>query len=198
MTLTYLKTKITLIKVSIIITNDITAQPAVGTCGHSVGAAWCAATSSCPLTSGPRMGCVASVSVSYTHQPANQVVGVGVVLLGGQLRWVELGGPQDLQHPLQGLGHGDRAALLGRVDDVYHLRTRKQRDFMKCMKSPLPPHFVHAAVMEWRWGNQWSRSQKYKRITVWPCDTRCTLQTWSLIWVHHIVRETSAARKLVQ
>lgn len=86
-------------------------------------------------------------AASYTHQPADQVVGVGVVLLGSQLGRVELGGPQDLQHPLQGLGHGDRAALLGRVDDVDHLSTRGTAGSRKRTKEP-SPRDLHAAVME--------------------------------------------------
>lgn len=61
---------------------------------------------------------------SYTHQPPHQVVGVGVILLGGELWGVKLGGPQDLQDAVQSLGHRDRAVLLGCVDDVYYLRWR--------------------------------------------------------------------------
>lgn len=67
---------------------------------------------------------------SYAHEPPHQVVGVGVIVFGGELRGVELRGPQDLQHPIQGLGHRHRAALLRRVDDVYHLpRRKKTRDW---------------------------------------------------------------------
>lgn len=55
------------------------------------------------------------------HEPPHEVVGVGVLLLGAQLRGVELSGSQDLQHAVQGLCHRDGAALLRCVDDVYHL-----------------------------------------------------------------------------
>ena len=66
-------------------------------------------------------------AASYVHEPPDQVVGVGVVLFGGKLRGVELGGPQDLQHAVQGLGYRYGAALLGRVDDVYYLGNRGRK-----------------------------------------------------------------------
>lgn len=59
---------------------------------------------------------------SYAHETPNEVVGVGVVFFGGQLGGVQLSGPQDLQDAIQSLGHRNRTALLGRVDDVYHLQ----------------------------------------------------------------------------
>lgn len=52
---------------------------------------------------------------------------MGVVLFRGELGGVELSGPQDLQHPVQGLGDRHRAAFLGRVDDVYHLVKKENR-----------------------------------------------------------------------
>lgn len=62
---------------------------------------------------------------THRHQPPDQVAGVRVLVLGPQLGGVELGGAQDLQHTVQGLGHWHRAALLGRVDDVDHLDAGK-------------------------------------------------------------------------
>lgn len=58
---------------------------------------------------------------SYIHESPNEVIGVGIVLFRGKLGGVELSGSQDLQHTVQGLSYGHRAALLGRVDDVYYL-----------------------------------------------------------------------------
>lgn len=65
-------------------------------------------------------------TLSYTHEPPNQVVGVGVIFFGGELRGVELSGPQDLQHTVQSLSHRNRTALLSCVDDVYYLGKRKK------------------------------------------------------------------------
>lgn len=39
-------------------------------------------------------------AASYTHEPPDQVVGVGVIFFRGELRGVELGGSQDLQHTI--------------------------------------------------------------------------------------------------
>lgn len=61
----------------------------------------------------------------YIHEPPNEVIGVGIVLFGGELGGVELSGSQDLQHAVQGLGYGHRAALLGRINDVYYLGKEK-------------------------------------------------------------------------
>lgn len=36
------------------------------------------------------------LAASYTHEPPDQVVRVGVIFFGGELRGVQLGGPQDL------------------------------------------------------------------------------------------------------
>lgn len=60
-------------------------------------------------------------AASYIHESPNQVIGVGVILFGGELRGVELSGSQDLQHALQSIGYRYRTALLGCIDDVYHL-----------------------------------------------------------------------------
>lgn len=119
-------------------------------------------------------------TASYTHEPPNQVVGVGVILFGGELRGVELGGSQDLQHTIQRLGYRHRAALLGCVDDVYYLGKRKKRGpysaekqtlhTKTCTKSPLEDtpltecSFLCASVMEmcmWCWRNVvWGETAK--------------------------------------
>lgn len=43
-----------------------------GTCGQSVGAAWCIATSSCPLTSGSGAGVFVTLYLCYLHSSARR------------------------------------------------------------------------------------------------------------------------------
>ena len=59
---------------------------------------------------------------TYRHEPPDQVISDGV-LLHVQVRGVELGGAEDLQHAVEGLHHGIGTVLLGRinyVDDLEH------------------------------------------------------------------------------
>lgn len=73
-------------------------------------------------------------AASYVHESPDEVIGVGVVLLRGELGGVELSGSQDLQHAVQGLGYGHWAALLGRIDDVYYLGVKEnKRVSLNCM-----------------------------------------------------------------
>lgn len=76
-------------------------------------------------------------AASYTHEPPDQVVGVGVIFFGGELRGVELGGSQDLQHALQGLGYRYWAVLLGGVDDIYYLRKKEHKSPHSAAKQTL-------------------------------------------------------------
>lgn len=74
---------------------------------------------------------------------------MGVVLFRGELGGVELSGPQDLQHPVQGLGDGHRAAFLGRIDDVYHLGRKENRRVSlaaACKHTHKQPPAGHAAL----------------------------------------------------
>lgn len=64
---------------------------------------------------------------SYIHEPPNQVIGVGVIFFRGELRGVEFGGSQDLQHALQSLGYRYWTALLGCVDDIYYLEKKAKK-----------------------------------------------------------------------
>lgn len=70
---------------------------------------------------------VSHKSAAYSHEAPDQIVGVGVILFGGQLRGVQLSSPEDLQHSIQSLGHCHRAALLRCVYDIYHLRKRGKK-----------------------------------------------------------------------
>lgn len=84
---------------------------------------------------------------SYIHEPPNQVIGVGVIFFRGELRGVEFGGSQDLQHALQSLGYRYWTALLGCVDDIYYLEKKANKSphsaakqtphRNSCTKSPL-------------------------------------------------------------
>lgn len=62
------------------------------------------------------------------HQPPDQVIRMGIFILGAQLWGVQLSGPQDLQYPVQSLRYRHRTALLCRINDVDDLDEKRHVD----------------------------------------------------------------------